>query len=93
MTPLIPGFRATTKLKAFALNALVSAIVIVLTIQVKSSLDAYFGKDKDKHLPVVKTSFMSLSLTFVVCFVAAFVSYGLMFVVFGYGGGMLVEGA
>jgi hypothetical protein len=91
MTPLIPDFRATTKVKAFALNALASAIVIVLTIQVKSSLDTYFNRDK--HLHVVKTSLASLSLTFIVCFIAAFVSYGLMSVVFGYGGGMLVEGA
>lgn len=89
MVPLIPGFHATTKAKAFALNALVSAIVIVLTIQVKATLDGVFVKDA----PRKQISFASLSLTFVVCFIAAYATYGIMFVLFGYGGGMLVEGA
>lgn len=88
MVPLIPGFRATTKTKAFALNALVSAIVIVLTIQVKATLDGVFDKDA----PRKQISFGSLSLTFLVCFIAAFATYWIMFVLFGYGGGMLVEG-
>ena len=81
--PLFKGFRATTKLKAFVLNALVSAILIVLTIQVKASLDKYF--DKDRH------SLRSLALTFLVSFTAAFISYWLMSIAFGYGGGMLVS--
>tara|TARA_Y100000385_G_scaffold291178_1_gene367684 strand:- start:257 stop:526 length:270 start_codon:yes stop_codon:yes gene_type:complete len=89
MVPLIPGFRATTKTKAFALNALVSAVVIVLTIQVKASLDGVFDKDA----PRKRISLTSLLLTFVICFIVAFVSYGIMFLLFGYGGGMLIEGA
>jgi hypothetical protein len=89
MVPLIPDFRATNKAKAFALNALVSAVVIVLTIQVKASLDGVFDKDA----PRKRISLASLSLTFVICFIAACVSYGIMFLLFGYGGGMLVEGA
>ena len=89
MEPLIPGFRATTKAKAFALNALVSAFVIVPTIQAKATLDGVFDKDS----PRKRLSLASLSLTFVVCFIAAFASFGIMFVLFGFGGGMLVEGA
>ena len=89
--PLIQGFRATTKFRAFTLNALVSAILIVMTIQVKSSLDKYFDKDKHKHLPKIHTSFRSLTLTFLVSFGTAFLSYWLMSIAFGFGGGMLVS--
>ena len=89
MVPLIQGFRATDRKKAFILNALVSALVIVITIQTKSSLDNHFNKDA----PKTRVSLASLGISFVVSFFAAWSAYWLMEIVFGYGGGMLTDSA
>ena len=89
--PLIEGLYATTIWKAFVLNALLSSLVIVLTIQVKTQLDYYYDPDPNKRL--IHTSARSLLLTFLVCFVTAFLAYLCMHAIFGFGGGMLIEGA
>ena len=93
--PLIKGLRSTTVWRAFLLNSLVSSIIIVLAITVKGMLDKYTvdSKTKDKKGANVtrRTTWYSILITFVVTFAATYGSFALMYWVFGYGGGMLVN--
>ena len=100
--PLIHGLRSTTIWKAFFLNSLASTIIIVLAIYIKGALDKYTlgdvtedtthaGKDKGK---VVRTSpWYSVLITAVVTFIVTYASYALLYWIFGYGGGQLVNSA
>jgi hypothetical protein len=94
--PLIRNFQATDVWKAFILNSLLTSIIILVSITVKQSLDNYVfvdnNMDDDQNDKVVRTSTsVSILFTLFVTFVASMISYTIMYFIFGYGGGMVVQ--
>lgn len=86
--PLISHFKATTVWKAFTLNALASAFIVLIGVTAKDKLDRYFltdGGPVDRH-----TSIRSIIYTFILTFAAAFLSFTILHFLTGYGGGMTV---
>ena len=79
MFPLIDGFKANTFLKAFILNALSSSIIASVAITVKDRLDTYTKYDIN----------LKIFLTFVITFFITLISFSFMYMLFGFGGGML----
>lgn len=86
--PLIKNFRSTNIWKAFILNSIAAAIVIVIGITVKNHFDTY-TTDDDKGKITRETNFTSISLTVLFTFLTSFLAYTIMYLVFGFGGGML----
>ena len=86
---IFSDLRSTTICKAFFLNAIVTALVVVVTITAKSLLDKSEIDDKGK----VKhgLSVRSVTVTFIVSVTACILSYMAMYVLFGFGGGMLIN--
>ena len=86
MMPLITHFKATSIWRAFFLNSLVGSFVIVLTITIKSSFDRHYNKDEKLYY---KTSIKSILFTFIISFLAYFMSFIFMHFLTGFGSGML----
>ena len=88
--PLIKNFKSTNIWKAFILNSILSAMVIFTAITVKSTFDKYrvSGKSNDKNIQKT-TNRKSIILTLLFTFAASFLSYTMMYFVFGFGGGMI----
>ena len=79
MFPLIDGFKADSFLKAFILNALSSSIIASVAITVKDRLDTYTKYDIN----------LKIILTFIITFFITLISFSFMYILFGFGGGML----
>lgn len=77
--PVFSNFRSTTIHKAFLLNAIAAAIIAVTAIEMKLLLDR-----KDV------SSSVSIPVTILVTFASALFTYYLMWVLFNFGGGMIV---
>ena len=86
--PLVKGFFATTYFKAFILNAITVAIIAALSIEVRSYLD-YVGR-KAKGGWDLSDSAKTL-IVFVSAFSVAIVVYVSLYVLVGFGGGMLTS--
>lgn len=92
--PLISGFRSTNVWKAFILNSISSSLVIIIALSVKSNFDTFSNnKDISKYTNDVKqqTNFKSIMLTIIATFISSMIAYSIMYFLFGYGGGMLVN--
>lgn len=87
--PLIKNFKSTTVWKAFTLNALASAIIIVLSLVTKDGLDKYITPDGDQVTH--QQPWYSILVTALVAFATAFTTYSFLHYLTGYGGGMLVN--
>jgi hypothetical protein len=87
--PLIRDFKATDFLKAFTLNALVAAVIAALTVETRLHLDTQGALWADSKETLAETT--KLSVTLLTSFVVAFAVYHAMYVLFGYGGGMLIN--
>ena len=81
MLPLIKNFKATTFKKAFILNAISSSIIASVAIMVKDRLDQY----TEYHINV------KIGLTFIITFFITLISFSIMYILFGFGGGMLAQ--
>ena len=78
--PWIKGFRATSIQKAFLLNAIAAALISSIAVIVKDRLDA-----------TTKLAYMEkFKVVLIVTFIASLIVYYLLFLLFGFGGGMLV---
>jgi hypothetical protein len=93
IVPIIPNFRATSLSKAFILNALATAFIAGLAIEMriqlinnKSNVYGYFNKlllgEKLSEIQIV-------SIVITTTFVVALIVYQLMYIFFQFGGGML----
>ena len=80
MFPLIESFKADTFLKAFILNALSSSIIASVAITVKDRLDTYTKYDIE----------LKIFLTFIITFFITLISFSFMYILFGFGGGMMI---
>lgn len=90
--PLYFRFRATDLPRAFTLASMVSAVVVVLGATFKDVIEmAKIPKEERDNHP--RTSWGSVFISMLLTFVTAMIVYALMFFIFGYGGGMLVDGA
>ena len=84
---IISGFRSTSISKAFLLASIVSALTISLAILGKDFAERHFSTIKD--FPPIKWE--EYVITLVVAFLATYSSLWLMKVLFGFGGGMLIQ--
>jgi ABC-type spermidine/putrescine transport system permease subunit I len=92
--PLISGFKSTNIWKAFILNSIMSSLVIIIALTVKSNFDTFSNnKDINKDTNNIKqrTNFKSILLTIVATFISYMIAYSIMYFLFGYGDGMVVN--
>ena len=99
--PLIKGFKATNRTNAFILNSFRAALVIVLTIAAKDYFDKYVkidvkhkddNDDDDDHTVIIRnTNIKSLLISFLVAFSVSMLAFTTLYVVFGFGGGLLTN--
>lgn len=92
--PLISGFRSTNVWKAFILNSIASSLVIIIALTVKSNFDTFSNNkniNKDTNGVKQQTNFKSIMLTIIATFISSMIAYSMMYFLFGYGGGMLVN--
>ena len=87
--PLIKNFKSTTILNAFILNSIAAALTIFVAMVTKENLDKYVI-EKDGNLKR-KTTFLGAVFTILLTFTVSMITFGLMYFVFGYGGGMKVN--
>jgi hypothetical protein len=81
---LISGFKATSIWKAFFLNSLILAIVAVGAVESKAYVEKLgWFEDQDEVVKALGT--------FLITFFVGVFSYLLMYSIFGFGGGMLVD--
>jgi ABC-type spermidine/putrescine transport system permease subunit I len=90
MTPFIKNFKATTIMKAFVLQAMAATIVIFMAVTMKAKYDKYTDKH-GQNVVNVQITWRSVVFTLLFTFATALLSYFMMFWVFGYGGGMLIQ--
>ena len=79
---LIKGFKSTTLVNAFVLNALASALIAVTAVEMRQSLD------KNKLYVTEKQKAQQVFLT---TFAVAIGVFSALHIVFGFGGGMISD--
>ena len=87
---LIKHFRSTTIWKAFVLNAICTTLTIYIAVTVKEYLDR-IDYDKNDDNVSKYSSTLNTILTILVTFFTSLLSYYIMYLIFGYGGGMLTQ--
>ena len=78
--PLIKGFRATTYIKAFLLNAISIALIAVVAYESHNLLDKHVKKLNEPS---------KVAISFASAFVTALIVFTILYFLFGFGGGML----
>ena len=79
--PLIKGLRATNIKKAFLLNAMAGALIASIAVIAKDRLDV-------KTKLVYSDKFI---VVLIITFISAIIVYNMLYLIFGFGGGMLIE--
>jgi hypothetical protein len=85
---LIKHFRSTSLWKAFVLNAICTTLTIYIAVTVNNYLDKIDKNNDDKNNDKY-TTILNTILTLLITFCTALLSYYIMYITFGYGGGML----
>lgn len=97
---LIHGFQSTTVWKAFALNSIVASLIIIVAIYIKSYFDIFSdintkkvtNEDGEKVYIIKRVSpIKGAVITMITTFSTAFITYTIMYFVFGFGRGMMVN--
>ena len=95
--PIIKSFYATTVLKAFILNAIAVALIATFAVEIRRELDDVKGQFYLFVNPFFAGGAMTERQKAVVVALASFLGailvYHIMYVVFGFGGGMLTDGS
>ena len=90
---LIKHFRSTSLWKAFVLNAICTTLTIFIAVAVNNYLDKIDKNNDDKNNDDKNndkyTAILNTILTLLITFCTALLSYYIMYITFGYGGGML----
>ena len=90
--PLIQNFRSTNIWKAFVLNSIVSTLIIFIAITIKTHFDVYSRPKDDRSKRVkVTTNVKSVVLTLGITFLSSMLAYTTLYLIFGFGGGMLTN--
>jgi hypothetical protein len=91
--PLIKHYRATTFLKAFILNAIATAAIAALAIEMRMQLNNKYSKTygyfNDMLMKHELSEFDKIFIVFVTGFLGAVMVYHLMYMFVAYGGGLL----
>ena len=92
--PIVKNMKATSLPKAYFLNALCMGIIAAFTIETrimleneKSKFSGYFNTLLSVK---VLTERQKIFIVFMSAFVIAVITYSLMYLLFGFGGGMLI---
>ena len=86
---LVKGFQATTIWKAFILNSIASTLVIFIAISIKDHFDNYSSETKGTEFVTRRTNVKSVILTLSVTFLSSMTAYILLYILFGFGRGMM----
>ncbi len=86
--PLFHNLRATTFIKAFILNAIAVSLITTLSIQTREYLDDIGRKEKGGWN---LSSFTKSVIVLFVSFICSLFVYLLLFLIAGFGGGMLAN--
>ena len=93
--PIIKSFYATTVLRAFILNAIAVALIATFAVEIRRELDDVKGQFYLFVNPFFDGGAMTERQKAVVVALASFIGailvYHIMYVVFGFGGGMLTN--
>ncbi len=94
--PIIHHFRASTFWKAFVLNSIAASLVIFIALTTKKNFDTFHVGNDDEYIIdpkkiVQRTNFASIFLTLASTFVTSMAAYTIMYVLFGFGGGLLAN--
>ena len=97
MKPLIRGFTSTTLTKAFILNAISMALVTGLTVSLTMVVDDAWAKHQAKKHPHKKAvdlrmpAGVKVGVAIGIALVSALIVYTFMWLLIGYGRGMLAS--
>ena len=96
--PVFHHFKSSSIGKAFVLNAIAGSLIIVIALVTKSVYDKFFedehrnaknrGEDYDLS---DSTDVISIIITLMTTFMASLIAYTALYVLFGFGGGMLTN--
>lgn len=93
--PLIKDFYATTVFKAFVLNAIAVALIATMAIELRRELDDVKGRFYLLVNPLFSGSSLNerqkATIVAVASFMGAILVYHFMFILVGFGGGMLTS--
>ena len=93
--PIIPGFYANSILKAFVLNAIAVALVAACSVELRQLLN-----EEKSGTYIFFNNFLSggklsevqkAGIVFIGSFIFALLTYLFLFILFGFGGGMLTS--
>ena len=94
MFPLTKKMRATGLWKAFFLNSLVAASVVVLGIEIRRLFEdeksEVYGFFNNLYAGKKLTEVQIITIVFPATFIGAFIVYLIMYAVFYYGGNLLI---
>ena len=95
MFPLVKNFRATGLRKAFVLNALVTAAIVVIAIEIRRTFEDehnyLYGYFNRLYGTKTLSETQIVMIVFPATFVAALLVYWLMYMFFEYGGNFLIS--
>lgn len=96
MFPLIKNFRATGLRKAFVLNAIATAAIVVIAIEIRKAFEdehnMVYGYFNRLYGTKKLTETQILTIVFPATFISAILVYFAMYAVFDYGGNFLITG-
>lgn len=94
MIPIVKNFKATSLSKAFFLNALVTAAIVVLAIEIRRMFEDEKGMIYGYFNNLYGTKKLSetqiVTIVFPATFIGAIIVYLVMYVIFHYGGNFLI---
>lgn len=86
MHPIV-NFQATTIWKAFILNSIASTLIIFVAMSIKDRFDKFY--DQKGNVVTRSTSVKSVIATLLVTFLSCMIAYTTLYLIFGFGRGML----
>ena len=96
MFPLIKNFRATGLRNAFILNAVVTAAIVVIAIEIRKAFEdehtMVYGYFNRLYGTKKLTETQIITIVFPATFISAILVYIVMYVMFDYGGNFLIKG-
>jgi len=85
---LVHHFNSTNLWKAFILNSILTSLLILIAIVVKKRIDLELDLDSDDSNQK-QFNWYGVTVTLLITFGTSLLAYLIMYVVFGFGGGML----
>jgi hypothetical protein len=87
--PLITGFQSTDRVKAFVLGSVANVLMIVVALTIHDRFDRFEDTKTKDEVKRKKFSWAGLFFTIAGTFCASMISYVILYLIFGFGGGMI----